>query len=367
MLSLPRLILICLLGSAASIREDVFSIECESGHVDPALTNPAPMTNALCIQGCKTACANIHVERDLEACLSRQEIDRCLFKTARVHDIDTDSCVVAPAGGAPTIVFSIDLDDFLDLGDGSSVQAVSVRAETAGAPTCADRSISIGFATDANTDDRNCRFVGTPTTTQTFTVQDRWLEADITQLMSKSYQTRGPLRLFGTFKDTTCAALRTVTDVDVVFTMKYEDGYRPSTTCRQQGSCAACATNGCSWCEWSARGASDVPDWLPDWDFIEHARDDRRGQCGVNSAVCRLSDGRLEQNCGGAPAPTAAPLPAGETAGVQTTRPAGPTVPANSVIVTTTTSTAATKTGGDASGAFASLSIGAAILSAAFF
>lgn len=343
-------------GALAHDGDDLARIDCETGHVDPALAGGSLYNDAKCIQTCKSACASVKNERDLEMCLLHKDLDGCLFDLTKEHEADTDSCVVRSPGVAPTIVLSVEAEEIMEMRDGRNVKAVMLKAELndpVGAHACANKGLSIGVATQASTDDAYCKWTGTATLESSYTVQDQYLTVDITQLFANAYQTPQPLALFATFKDASCGAL-SFRDTDVAFAVRYQDGFRPSMTCKQQGNCHDCEVNGCTWCNWSGRGMNDLPDFLPDWDFAEGARDRRQGQCGVNSAVCEQTQGLLERGCssgGGIPVVATTPSVGGATDGGAILATTGAQYPS----VTDGGYPIPPEHGGDASGAAASL------------
>lgn len=280
-----------LLISAAVLAadDDVYTINCSSAEVDGAASVPQGLTKDKCVQACNTSCANIRSEDSMERCLSAAGMDGCLFEMSKVHDVDTSYCLSQSTGQA-VFVYRIPAATF-----DADLVAVSMVAELTNPTTmagCSSKAVEIGVADTSSVSSRNCAYAGNALDIlKSYQLTGPYMTVDITDVFIKNFQAGRDLTLFTIVSDVTCG-IPSLKDIDIAFTLKYKDGFRPSALCRSKTTCNNCLAQGCSWCTWSARGRNDIPDYLPDWDYIEDARDDRRGQCGVNSAVCGKSDGR---------------------------------------------------------------------------
>eukprot|EP01057_Protomagalhaensia_wolfi_P002020 Protomagalhaensia_wolfi_Nauph_80__2019@NODE_2281_length_1140_cov_6530_689373_g1784_i0_p1_GENE_NODE_2281_length_1140_cov_6530_689373_g1784_i0NODE_2281_length_1140_cov_6530_689373_g1784_i0_p1_ORF_typecomplete_len305_score58_31PYRIN/PF02758_16/0_32_NODE_2281_length_1140_cov_6530_689373_g1784_i01231037 len=282
----------------AFVASDDIHVLCESGTVDEG-NLLSEVTDATCKAECQAKCAGDLDDDKLDDCLSQGSLLGCLFTVQKARSVDLNHCSTTDSKSTVTLVRGATLSQ---MGDGSPVQTailevdLSDGADLTGCPAQA----SVGISTTAF-DEASC-VAGTGGTSVTWTRHDGdKLHLDVTSLMKEKYSEKAAVDV-PVFINWQCPVA--VDGVDMTFTLTYKDGYRPNQACRDTEGCEACVANGCVYCDYTHL-TNLIPDWMPS--FITQLKGDEKGVCGLNTALCRTSAGRVS-TCGGAKTITVASL-----------------------------------------------------------
>lgn len=284
------------LGSQASVK-------CETSIVDAASPGAGNVTAATCQETCKNVCGAVHEDTEVTDCLKDKKFQGCLVDIQQLFESKIEYCqpkADAPAG--KSLIFSVPADTLKAVNAAKRVERSEIRAKVSditGLRTCAGASstASIGINTAAFSQSGDCVQQGSPAGTAPFSIVDDSMVVEVTEVLRAAYGVGKDVSLFVTL--TGCNQEIRVRDANLAMTLMYQDGFRENGDCYKHEGCLDCELAGCTWCSWNEAKSIAIPDWLPDWSWIEGARAKDAGKCGLNSAVCSMSLGK-SGTCDGA-------------------------------------------------------------------
>lgn len=290
---------IFLTSAEAATAENVMQVVCDSGAVDE--NNMLPTLNdTVCITECKNRCSGELNEETLDDCLGEGTLAGCLFDVQLVKSTDLTHCMTHTTAANAThnaVLTLLSKAALSSYGDGSAVQSVSLELilqDITAVQNC-NKAVKAGVSLSAF-DSSACVISGTPNLSETFSIHDKGVRVNVTELFTGVYGSDKDLPLFIEFEDTDCSF--GVSEANMLFSVTYKDGYRPAQSCMSTSGCEACLANGCTYCDWTGLTDVLIPDWMPDW--IHQIKGDQTGACGINSAVCKTSAGKMRVNTCGA-------------------------------------------------------------------
>lgn len=292
-------------------------IDCSKGIADPAISLAnADKASRDCRKECNERCGSVTEGGALETCLADPALQGCLFPIARVIDIDVDDFCFTPtvsggsSGPGRTLVFSVSDESLRGFGDGALVQAVSVAAKLkeaalgSGLSECGMHGVALGVSS-LPFDAKSCAYEGQPLYRQRYSMIDNELVTNVTGLFAAAFEDKKRTTLFAQLIDASCSSKLAVEGLELLVLVKFDDGGRPSPSCKALGNQRDCNAAGCAFCSWPKsdregqslsdrkQAAADMPTWLPAWDVVDTDADKL---CGLNSIICARTGGSTKDS-----------------------------------------------------------------------
>ncbi|EZG57177.1 hypothetical protein GNI_098920 [Gregarina niphandrodes] len=275
------------------------SIDCSSGSPD-VVGGVTSVSASECKLLCEENCVSVSTSDELEDCLTNSALKGCLYRVGNAREHSVRYCLNATS--ATVIVAKFAGEDLYEVGDGSDVQDVTVALELTDATlfkSCANKNAKIGLSTEPF-EQSVCNYGGNPTISSAFSVSSNLMLFSVKEALNGLWGSKDDVVVMMELEDGACGT-PVITDANAYFAMSYQSGYIDTSVCSEIQDCYSCKASGCHWCSWNGVVNTVLPDWLPDWDWVNSAKNGVNGKCGLNSALCKISAGSYD-TCG---APTA--------------------------------------------------------------
>lgn len=295
------------------------AIDCSSGVPDLA-SGVTGVSKDECQTQCREVCHDVSNSDTLEACLTNSALKGCLFQvnTAQEHEVTfcmnagttgtnapPDTSAPATDAKAQRLVVKIAGEDLYITGKtasskpGDKVHVSEVNLalqmdDTTLFKSCANKGVDMGISS-VKFDAKVCPFEGTLGMLKSYTISNdgKAMIVPVGDTLKGLWGQKEDAVVAVQIKDATCGQLK-VNKATAYFSMSYQAGYIDQAICSQIHSCLDCRVANCHWCSWDRTVNSILPEWLPNWEWVQNAKNNSHGTCGLNSAVCRISSGQYD-------------------------------------------------------------------------